>query len=140
MTDTPDRALARYKRPLRYVMGLNYVVVGILHLLVPTRFEQVVPPQLPRPLELVYLSGVVEIVLGLGVLFERTRRAAAVGIMLLLAAVFPANVYMAVSDVELQGVPAWARDPPDALLWARLPLQAVLVLWAYWYTDERSEN
>jgi uncharacterized membrane protein len=127
-------ALARLKRPLRYLMGLSYVGAGLMHFLFPRVYEQVVPPLFPRPLGLVYLSGVAEVLLGVGVLFERTRRVSAWGLVALLLAVFPANVHMAVSDLELEGVPDPMRDPPDAALYARLPLQAVLVLWAWWYT------
>jgi uncharacterized membrane protein len=138
MTDAPEGGLAQYKRPLRYVMGITYALVGVLHFLNPRPFEYIVPPQLPAPKTLVYLSGAAEIALGVGVLFERTRHRAAVGIMLLLAAVFPANIYMAVGDLQLPAAPDWAES--DALLYARLPLQAVLVLWAYWYTDAGDET
>lgn len=127
--------LARLKRPLRYVMGLSYVAVGLTHFLAPDAYEQVVPPAFPRKRALVYLSGVAEVALGAGVLFERTRRPAAWGLLALLAAVFPANVHMATADdLELEAVPAWAADPPRALLWARLPVQGLLALWAWWYT------
>jgi uncharacterized membrane protein len=120
-------------------MGLLYVLAGGLHFVTPHVYEQVVPPQFPRPRTLVYLSGIAEVVLGVGVLFERTRRRSAWGLIALLVAVFPANVYMATSDdLELEGVPARVRDAPDAALWARLPLQAVLVAWAWWYTDQSS--
>ncbi|WP_142857357.1 DoxX family protein [Salinigranum halophilum] len=134
MRDEVTTTLARFKHPLRYVMGGLYVVAGVLHFLVPQVYVQVVPPAFPRPLELVYLSGVAEVVLGLGVLVPRTRRAAAWGLVLLLLAVFPANVYMATHDVVLEGVPEWAREPSDAATVARLPLQGVLILWAWWYT------
>jgi uncharacterized membrane protein len=103
-------------------------------------YAQVVPPVFPRPLALVYLSGVAEIALGLGVLIPRTRRLAAWGLVLLLVAIFPANVYMATHDVVLTGAPAWARDPSDAATWARLPFQAVFVLWAWWYTRPMPEE
>lgn len=117
-------------------MGLTYVLAGVLHFVAPKVYEQVVPPQLPKPRTLVYLSGVAEVGLGLGVLCERTRNLSAWGLVALLVAVFPANVYMAVADdLELEGVPEQFSDPSDAALWARLPLQAVLVAWAWWYTD-----
>jgi uncharacterized membrane protein len=116
-------------------MGLTYVLAGVLHFLAPEGYEQVVPPGFPRPRTLVYLSGVAEVVFGAGVLFERTRRVSAWGLVATLVAVFPANVYMAVADdLELEGVPEPLRDASDAALWARLPLQAVLVAWAWWYT------
>nr|WP_235728445.1 DoxX family membrane protein [Halosimplex carlsbadense] len=131
--------LARSKRPLRYVMGLSYVLAGVLHFVAPETYERIVPPQFPRPRTLVYLSGIAEAGLGIGVLFERTRRRSAWGLIALLVAVFPANVYMATGDdFDLGDVPAQLRDPRDAALWARLPLQAVLVAWAWWYTDESS--
>ena len=120
-------------------MGIVYAVAGVLHFVAPEAYERVVPPRFPRPRTLVYLSGVAEVALGLGVLFERTRRVSAWGLVALLVAVFPANVHMAVSDdFDLRGVPARFRDPSDAVLWARLPMQAVLVAWARWYTDPRS--
>jgi uncharacterized membrane protein len=122
-------------------MGLTYVLAGVLHFVAPTVYEQVVPPQFPTPRTLVYLSGIAEVGLGLGVLFERTRNASAWGLVALLVAVFPANVYMAVADnLELEGVPERFSDPSDAALWARLPLQAVLIAWAWWYTDAASEG
>lgn len=133
MSDTPT-TLARLKRPLCYAMGALYVVAGVLHFVAPRVYTQIVPPGLPRPLALVYLSGIAEIVLGIGVLFQRTRRAAAWGLVALLVAVFPAHVYMATHDVVIEGVPEWAREPSDAATWARLPLQGVLVCWAWWYT------
>jgi uncharacterized membrane protein len=134
MRDVVRNLLGRYKRPLRYVMGVLYVVAGTMHFVVPQVYVQVVPPSLSRPLALVYLSGIAEIVLGLGVLVPRTRRLAAWGLVLLLLAVFPANVYMATHDVVLEGVPEWASEPSDAATWARLPFQGVLLLWAWWYT------
>jgi uncharacterized membrane protein len=133
--------LADAKRPLRYVMGLTYVVAGVLHFVAPDVYEQVVPPQFPRSKTLVYLSGIAEVGLGLGVLFERTRRPSAYGLVALLFAVFPANVYMAVADdLELEGGPERFRDPSDAALWARLPLQFLLIAWAWWYTDSSAAS
>lgn len=126
--------LARLKRPLLYLMGPLYVFAGVMHFVVPEVYAQVVPPSLPRPLDLVYVSGVAEIVLGVGVLIPRTRRVSAWGLVALLAAVFPSNVYMATHDLEVMGAPDALNEVPDTALWARLPLQAVLALWAWWYT------
>ncbi|SEA19506.1 Uncharacterized membrane protein [Haloplanus vescus] len=125
--------LAQCKRPLRYVMGALYVVAGLLHFVVPSLYVQIVPPILPAPLALVYLSGVAEVGVGVGVVVPRTRRYAAWATIALLVAVFPANVYMAVSMVTVEGLPG--GDPSPLVRWARLPLQGVLILWAYWYTD-----
>ena len=126
--------LARRKRPLRRAMGATYVVAGVTHFLAPESFARAVPPEFPRPRALVYLSGIAEILLGLGVQFDRTRRASAWGIVALLVAVFPANVYMATDDVAAEFVPDRLAEVARAAAWARLPLQAVLVLWAWWHS------
>ena len=127
-------ALGRLKRPLLFVMGPAYVVAGVMHFVVPEAYVQVMPPVMPAPLALVYLSGVAEVALGVGVLYPRTRRYAAWGLVALLVAVFPANVYMATSGVVVEGTPFGTLDPSAAERWGRLPLQAVLVAWAWWYT------
>ena len=123
----------RLKRPLLLVMGPMYVVAGILHFLVPGVYVQIVPPVFPAPLALVYLSGLAEIAVGIGLLIPRTRRYAAWATIALLVAVFPANVYMATSGVVVEGIPG-GGDPSALVRWGRLPLQAVLILWAFWYT------
>ena len=122
---TLRHTLSRFELLLRYAMGAVYVVAGVLHFLAPASFERVVPSSLPRPRALVYVSGVAEVALGVGVWFERTRRPSVWGIGALLVAVFPANVYTVTDDVT--GV---AR----AIAWARLPFQGVLVLWAWWHS------
>lgn len=123
----------RLKGPLLLVMGPMYVVAGILHFLVPGVYVQIVPPVFPAPSALVYLSGLAEIAVGIGFLIPRTRRYAAWATIALLVAVFPANVYMATSGVVVEGIPG-GGDPSALVRWGRLPLQAVLVLWAFWYT------
>lgn len=120
--------------PLCIAMGLVYVLAGVLHFLVPRAFARIVPPSLPRPVELVYLSGLAEVVLGIGVMVRRTRSRSAWGIVALLVAVFPANVHMATSGMVPESVPDRARGLAQAGLWARLPFQGVLVLWAWRYT------
>ena len=105
-----------------------------MHFIILGFYVQIVPPYLPFPLGLVYISGIAEVVLGVGLLPERTRRLAAWGIIALLVAIFPANIYMATSDVVIQGAPEGIADPSEAARWGRLPLQAVLITWAWWYT------
>jgi len=116
-------------------MGPAYVVAGVLHFLVPELYVQIVPPFLPAPLALVYLSGLAEVAVGIGLLVPQTRRYAAWGTIALLVAVFPANVYMATSGVVVEGFPG-GGDPSAAVRWGRLPLQGLLLLWAYWYTGD----
>lgn len=124
----------RLKKPLLYVMGPLYVVAGLLHFVVPDLYVQIVPPYLPAPLALVYLSGAAEIAVGLGVLYSPTRRYAAWGTALLLLAIFPANIYMATSGVVIEGMPG-GGDPSGLVRWGRLPLQGVLIAWALWYAQ-----
>jgi uncharacterized membrane protein len=93
------------------------------------------PAQLPAPLLLVQISGVAEIAGGLGLILPQTRRLAAWGLIALFLAIFPANVNMAVHHLPLDGKPV-----APALLWARLPLQLVLIAWAYWYTRPDRSN
>jgi uncharacterized membrane protein len=127
-------ALAPLKRPLLYVMGPAYVIAGLLHFVVPGLYARIIPPFLPAPLALVYLSGVAEVAVGLGLLWPRTRQQAAWATIALLVAIFPANVYMATSGVVVTGIPG-GGDPSELVRWGRLPLQGVLILWAYWYTE-----
>ena len=137
--DADGGPLASRKRPLRYAMSAVYVIAGATHFLAPKAFARVVPPELPKPRALVYCSGIAEIGLGIGVAFDRTRRGSAWGIMALLGAVFPANVYMATDDVAADLVPDRLSGAARAAAWARLPLQGVLLLWAWWYTRSESE-
>jgi uncharacterized membrane protein len=104
------------------------VAIGVLHFVAIDAFAQIVPPQLPRPDVLVWISGVFEILLGLALIPESTRRLAGWGLVALYVAVFPANIYMAVANVQIRGMPPVA----PALAWGRLPLQAVLIALALW--------
>ena len=140
MSTDVDETLTRLKRPLLYVMGVSYAAAGMMHFVAPKAYTRVVPPQFPRPIALVYLSGIAEIVLGIGVLIRRTRQQSAWGIIALLIAVFPANVHMATSDVATDAAPDWADGITRAAMWVRLPLQGVLILWAWWYTRLMPEN
>lgn len=119
----------RRKEILRVVLAISIITVGVLHFANPAPFVKIMPPQLPYPLELVYISGFFEILGGIGLLIPLVSVAAAWGLVALFIAVFPANINMTVNDIELEGVP---HSP--ALYWGRLPLQAVLIAWAWWYT------
>ena len=114
------------KQPGRWILGLFFVAAGVNHFRQTAFYVGIVPPWLPAPLLLVQISGVAEIVLGAASLFERTRRGAAVGLIALLLAVFPANVQMALH-------PARFPEFSPLLLWIRLPLQFVLIGWAWRY-------
>ncbi|MGI9147990.1 MAG: DoxX family protein, partial [Chloroflexota bacterium] len=119
---------ARMKLVMRMVLALFMIGAGVMHFVRPQGFIRVVPTFLPAPAELVFISGVFEVLGGAGLLVQRTQRWAAWGLVALFVAVFPANVNMAVNHIGLgttRGA-AW-------LLWARLPLQALLIAWAYWF-------
>lgn len=119
---------SRVKLALRWLLTIAMIGAGANHFLDPATYVAMMPSALPAPTALVYVSGVAEIAGGLGLIPLRTRRWAAWGLVALLIAVFPANVNMAVNELPLgdRAVPTWA-------LWARLPLQLVLIAWAAWY-------
>ncbi len=118
------------KRVLRWLLGGFMVAIGVGHFVRPEPFVAIVPAWLPWALALVYVSGAAEIALGFGVLHPRTRPVARWLLVALYVAVYPANINMAVNQIQLPGLP----PAPVWALWARLPLQAVLILWALWCT------
>lgn len=118
------------KRVMLWVMAVFYVAAGVNHFRDPDFYLPMMPPYLPAHLALIQISGVAEIALGVAVLIPRVRRLAAWGIIALLVAVFPANLHMALYDIPVggrsEGLGIWN--------WVRLPLQGVLIAWAWWYT------
>jgi uncharacterized membrane protein len=118
--------IAMAKLALKIALGVLFILSGGAHFVFPKLYLKIIPPFLPWPLFLVYLSGLCEMVLGVAI-FTRFARRAAWGLVALLVAVFPANVQMALHPELTPNLPAWT-------LWARLPLQAVLIAWAYWFT------
>ena len=115
------------KQLMRYALGLSFVLAGLYHFINPPFYLRIMPPYLPWHLFFVYLSGFFEMALGALLLVRKYAPLAAWGLIALLFAVFPANVFMALS-------PELFPDIPPAALWLRLPLQAVFVAWAYWFT------
>ena len=128
--NTPNRR----KEILRFIFSVSLIVVGITHFIKPDQYVRIVPPQLPYPLELVYISGFFEILGGIGILIPFVRVAAAWGLIALFIAVFPANINMAVNSIPIEGIPHY-----PLLYWVRLPFQAVLIAWAWWYTRKTEE-
>jgi uncharacterized membrane protein len=109
----------------RHWFGPFFIFSGILHFSVPRAYESIVPDWLPAHRDLVFWSGVAEILGGVGVLFPKTRRAASWWSIATLIAVFPANVHMALHP-ERYKVPGGRRA-----LYARLPLQGACIAWAH---------
>ena len=118
------------KRVLLYLMAVFYALAGVMHLIRPDFYLPMMPPYLPWHAELVWLSGVAELLLGLAVLVPALRGLAAWGIMLLLVAIFPANVHIALHNVPVFG----ANEGAGIGNWIRLPIQGLLIAWAWWYT------
>jgi uncharacterized membrane protein len=113
------------RRFSRRLLAAFFVASGVNHFVTPRAYERIVPPTLQGDAKLVVeVSGVAEIVGGLGVLLPSTRRLAGPGLIALLAAIFPANLYMASSPERFRNLPRWA-------LYARLPLQPLMMWWAW---------
>ncbi|MEH2223517.1 DoxX family protein [Nostoc sp.] len=121
--------MKKYKEILRVILAISIIVVGVTHFVVPQEYVKIVPPPLPYPLGLVYLSGFYEILGGIGLLVPPVSQAAAWGLIALFIAVYPANIYMAANLIKIEHIPnsPWVHV-------VRLPLQAVLIAWAWWYT------
>ena len=112
-----------------YIMSYFYIQIGIKHFTDPNWFMQIMPPYLPYHLQLVYLSGFFEIILGILLIFKKTRYIAGWGLILLLIAVFPANIYLAQTNGAAMGI------SPE-IAWGRLPIQAIFIALAYWHSKE----
>ncbi|WP_017318850.1 DoxX family protein [Mastigocladopsis repens] len=117
------------KEIFRVILAVCMIVAGVTHFTSPDQYVKIVPPQLPYPLQLVYLSGFYEILGGIGLLVPPLSQATAWGLIALFIAVFPANINMAVNNIQIEHIPnsPWLQA-------VRLPFQAVLIAWAWWYT------
>jgi len=114
-----------------YLMVYFYISVGIKHFTDPNWFLYIIPPYLEFVgIELVYLSGFFEVILGTLLIFKKTRKIGAYGLILLLIAVYPANIYLALNErpQELIGISSFAAS------WIRLPIQFILIGLAYWHS------
>ncbi len=114
---------------MRVVLALAVGGAGVAHFVTPDFFVSIMPDALPWHLELVYLSGVFEILGAVGLLVPRTRRAAAWGVLALFIAVYPANIHHALNP-ETSATP----DASPGVLWFRVGFQFVLFAWAWWMT------
>jgi uncharacterized membrane protein len=112
----------------RWIFSGIFVAAGILHFAIPKVYVRIVPPMFPKPTALVLISGAAEIAGGVGLLLPRFRRPAGYGLALLLVAIFPANIYMAVAHIPSGGLMGnrWWQ-------WLRLPMQLPLIWLALHY-------
>lgn len=119
----------------RLILSVIFIVGGTLHFVIPRPYLAIMPPYLPHPRALLYVSGLAEFIGGASLLVAHLQRPAAWGLVALLIAVWPANVYMAAAHVGFPGVAgqSWAQ-------WLRVPLQLPLIYWAWTYTRARKRN
>lgn len=117
------------RQAARIGMAIAMVVAGITHLARPLPFLQHLPGWVPAAEFLIFVTGIAEIVLGLALLLPQPWRwRAGIALAAYLVAVFPANVYVAVAGVDVDG------QPDGIYAWVRLPLQVLFVAWALWST------
>ncbi len=122
------------KSIFRIAVALAIVGIGVMHFVSPAPFVRIVPELLPAKALLVYISGGFEILGGLGLLWSRSRQLASWGLILLYLAVFPANINMTINEIPLEPggeISVWA-------LWARLPLQAIIIAVVWWLGKPRA--
>ncbi len=116
----------------KFLLAFFMIGAGTMHFVNPEFFLRIMPPYLPLHSELVMISGAAEIALGVVLLVPALSHKAAWGIIALLIAVFPANIYL-YQNQELMPAPPFVH-----LL--RLPMQGVLILWAYWHTKAATHD
>ena len=122
---------------MRVAAGVAFVVASLPHFFTPERYLPMMPPFVPAPLTMIYVSGVAELLGGLGLLIPMSIQLAGWGLVLLLVAIFPANIYVALTGANATGLPSspWYT-------WSRLPFQIVFIWWvieavrAPRYTDQ----
>ena len=115
------------KSILIIISSIFYTIVGVKHFIEPDYFLSIIPPYLPFHIELVYISGFFEILFGLMILFPKYRYYGSIGLIFLLIAVFPANIYLAQSKEAQEAI----RTSQQIAIW-RLPIQGILIWIAYW--------
>ena len=123
-----------FKILLTYIMGIGYIWVGISHFYNTDFFLKIMPPSFPFHLESVYLSGFFEIIFGMGIMIKFFRKYASWGLILLLIAVYPANIYLAFNEVAQNkiGISSFMAS------WVRLPIQFILIGLAYLVSKMKS--
>ena len=116
-----------FKTNVRIGTGLTFIFAGVSHFLIPDTFMKLMPPFVPFPLAMVYISGVFEILGGIGLIVSKTKKLAGYGLILLLLAVYPANIYVAWKNIQLGGFMS-----NSIYQWFRVILQIPLIFWVYW--------
>lgn len=122
--------MGRTREILKWIFGALFALAGANHFMHTEFYVSIMPAYLPWHTALVYVSGAAEIILGAMLFLRRVERLAAWGAIALIIAVTPANIQMAIH-------PEWYPDYSPTALWARLPLQGILIAWAFWFTRPR---
>jgi len=121
--------MSTLKLVMKYLCAVFFIGAGINHFRDPQFYLQIMPPSLPWHRALIFISGFFEIALGVLLLIPKFTPLAAWGLILLLIAVYPANIHMALNYTNYPGLPLWFH-------WVRLPLQFVFIAWAWWFTTK----
>ncbi|CAN5382889.1 DoxX family protein [soil metagenome] len=122
--------MSKIKMTSLYIMGIAYILAGINHFVMPDFYLAMMPPYIPWHKELVLISGLIEIGLGALLFVPQYRKYAAWGLIIMLLAVFPANFHLALTNGEPLDISPFAA-------WARLPIQGLLIGWAWWHTFDK---
>ena len=117
------------------LISILYITIGINHFLKPNFFLEIVPPIIPLKLEVVFISGFFEIILGVLILFKKTRKLASLLIIVLLVAVFPANIYLYISET-----PRIYLNITKSQALFRMPFQLSLIIISYWHSRDDSSK
>lgn len=112
-----------------YIFSAFFIIAGINHFVVPDIYLKIIPPYFPYHVFLTYFSGFAEIVLGIFLLLKKTQKLSALGIIILLIALIPAHIYM----IQIAPFYLGSIYVNSILAWLRLPIQILLILWAYQY-------
>jgi uncharacterized membrane protein len=121
--------MSKVQRVFCVLLTVVMLLAGAAHFTMTATYVAIMPSYLPFPLALVYLSGVLEILLAIGLQIPATRRLAAWGLVALLIAVLPANINQAIHNLQPPGL-----EMSPTMLWVRLPMQLIFIAWAYWMT------
>ncbi len=111
----------------KYILGIYLIGMGFGNFFEFEEFIRVVPSYIPYPGMMIWVTGIFEILGGIGLLLPSTSRLMAIVLLVLFAAVFPANLHMAMSNIPGEGFPV-----PSWIMWAKIPIQIVLIGWAIW--------
>ena len=115
-----------------YIMSFFYIKIGIDHFVNPNYYMHIMPPYLPFQIELVYISGFFEVLLGAMLLFDKSRFYASWGLIMLLIAVYPANIYLAFNEKPQEAI----KISQFLASWVRLPFQFIFIALAYWHSQK----